>query len=137
MTVSVDGLADQRRRASATTTPIDDPAERRPDEVERHPADADVSRPPARAMAVRSTTSAVASLTSDSPSRMVTTRRGRPIRRAIAVAATASGGATTAPRANAAANGTGSSHQVTSADAERREDHQPDREASRWAGGWP
>ena len=43
----------------------------------------------------------------------MTTRRGRPIRRAMAVAATASGGATTAPSANAAANGTGSSHHVT------------------------
>ena len=66
------------------------------------------------AIAVRRATRAVASLTRDSPSRMVTTRRGSPIRRATAVAATASGGATTAPRAKATANGTGSSHQVTS-----------------------
>ena len=51
------------------------------------------------AMAVRSATSAVASLSSDSPSRIVTTLRGSPIRRAMAVAATASGGATTAPMA--------------------------------------
>ena len=59
--------------------------------------------PPApAAMAVRSATSAVASLNSDSPSRIVTMRRGRPIRRPIAVAATASGGATTAPIASAA-----------------------------------
>ena len=53
-------------------------------------------------IAVRRATSAVASLSSDSPSRTVTIRRGSPIRRAIAVAATASGGATTAPIANAA-----------------------------------
>ena len=52
------------------------------------------------AIAVRSATSAVASLSSDSPSRMVTTLRGSPMRRAMAVAATASGGATTAPIAN-------------------------------------
>ena len=55
-------------------------------------------------MAVRSATSAVASLSRDSPSRIVTTRRGRPIRRPIAVAATASGGATTAPIAKQAAH---------------------------------
>ena len=58
---------------------------------------------PAAARAVRSATSAVASLNSDSPSRMVTTRRGRPIVRPTAVVATASGGATTAPTANASA----------------------------------
>ena len=48
-------------------------------------------------MAVRSATREVASLSSDSPSRIDTSVRGRPIRRAMAVAATASGGATTAP----------------------------------------
>ena len=62
---------------------------------------AEAPRPPA-AMAVRRATRAVASLSSDSPSRMVTMRRGRPMLRPIAVAATASGGATTAPRADAA-----------------------------------
>ena len=51
------------------------------------------------AMAARRQTSAVASLTRLSPSRMVTIRRGMPTRRAMAVAATASGGATTAPSA--------------------------------------
>ena len=56
-------------------------------------------------MAVRSATSAVASLSSDSPSRIVTIRLGNPILRAIAVAATASGGATTAPIAIAASQG--------------------------------
>ena len=69
---------------------------------------------PARARtAVRNATSAVASLSSDSPSRIVTILRGRPIRRATAVAATASGGETTAPKASAAASGIGSSHQVS------------------------
>ncbi len=53
-------------------------------------------------IAVRRATSAVASLSSDSPSRIVTIRRGSPIRRPIAVAATASGGATTAPIMKAA-----------------------------------
>jgi hypothetical protein len=57
-------------------------------------------------MDARSTTIAVASLTRLSPSRIVTIRRGRPTRRAIVVAATASGGATTAPRANATAHST-------------------------------
>ena len=55
---------------------------------------------------------AVASFSSDSPSKIVTTRRGSPTRRAIVVAATASGGATTAPKANARAKGTGRISQV-------------------------
>ena len=66
------------------------------------------SAPPSRARSPRSPCAgpprAVASLRSDSPSRIVTTRRGSPIRRPIAVAATASGGATTAPIANEAAH---------------------------------
>jgi len=62
-----------------------------------------VSVPPAAtAIAVRNVTSAVASLIRLSPSRIVTIRRGTPSRRKIAVAATASGGATIAPSANAA-----------------------------------
>ena len=45
---------------------------------------------------------------------MVTILRGIPTFRAMAVAATASGGATTAPRAIAAASGiSGNSHQTT------------------------
>lgn len=55
------------------------------------------------AMAVRRVTRAVASLTRLSPSSTATTRRGRPMERATAVAATASGGATTAPIASAGA----------------------------------
>jgi hypothetical protein len=58
------------------------------------------------AIAVRSVTSAVASLRRLSPSRSVTTRRGMPTRRATALAATASGGATTAPSARASAKST-------------------------------
>ena len=72
------------------------------------------TEPADAAIAVRSATSAVASLNNDSPSMMVTIRRGMPIRRATAVAETASGGATTAPSAIAVANGIGSSHQATS-----------------------
>ena len=68
-------------------------------------------------------------MSSDSPSSMVTTRRGSPIRRAIAVAATASGGATTAPSANAAAQvRPGTTACTTSADADRGEGDQADRE---------
>ena len=80
------------------------------------------------AIAVRSATSAVASLTRPSPSRTVTIRRGIPTRRATAVAATASGGATTAPTATATANGTGSSHQMTKRGGERGRQDQTDRE---------
>lgn len=66
-------------------------------------------------MATRRQVMAVASLSSDSPSRMVTARRGSPTRRAIEVAATASGGATTAPSANATANGTSRTSTANSA----------------------
>ena len=54
----------------------------------------------AAAIAKRYATSAVASLTRLSPSRMVTTLRGTPSLRVIAVAADASGGETIAPRIN-------------------------------------
>ena len=69
--------------------------------------------PPMAPMATRRQVMAVASFTRDSPSRIVTTRRGSPTLRAIDVAATASGGATTAPRARATGKVTGRSHQVT------------------------
>jgi hypothetical protein len=70
------------------------------------------------AIAVRSVTSAVASLRRLSPSRSVTTRRGMPTRRATALAATASGGATTAPTARASAKSTrGRSSMTTPATA--------------------
>ena len=112
----------------ATTTPTSDPADARPGRSRRPPAPALTSRTASATMAVRSATRAVASLTSDSPSRIVTTRRGRPIRRAMAVAATASGGATTAPRANAAGERHRQQPPGHQAHAERGEDHQPDRE---------
>lgn len=79
------------------------------------PTSARLTAPAIARMAVRTTTRAVASLKSDSPSRMVTMRRGSPIRRATAVAATASGGATIPPRARATANGTSRSFQTTRA----------------------
>ncbi len=65
------------------------------------------------AAAVRSATRAVASLSRLSPSRIDTIRRGMPTRRAIVVAATASGGATTAPRAKPAISGTPGTIAVT------------------------
>jgi hypothetical protein len=62
--------------------------------------------PPAvAAIATRSAVSAVASLSRLSPDRIVMSRRGRPSSRPTAVAATASGGATIAPRAKPAARG--------------------------------
>ena len=88
-------LATRRNSTTPTSTPP--------------PAATTKSRPtfqaamvPVAMIAVRRATSAVASLSSDSPSRIVTIRRGSPIRRPIAVAATASGGATTAPIMKAA-----------------------------------
>ena len=89
--------ADQEERHEAR------PARRRPTATRKSaPTRHAATLPAPAAIAVRSATSAVASLSSDSPSRIVTIRRGRPIRRPIAVAATASGGATTAPIASAA-----------------------------------
>jgi hypothetical protein len=70
---------------------------------------ADSACPTMAAVATRNRTSAVASLIRLSPSRIATVRRGSPIRRATAVAATASGGATTAPSAKVAASGTSGS----------------------------
>ena len=93
-------------RTQPTTTNTSD-ADEQPAAGGEQEVQADVDhrdrRRPAAARAVRSATSAVASLSSDSPSRIVTIRRGSPIRRPIAVAATASGGATTAPIATAPA----------------------------------
>ena len=67
----------------------------------------------------RYTIRADASLMRLSPSRIVTMRRGTPRRRKIAVAATASGGATIAPRVTAAATGIAVSCWTTRADGER------------------
>ena len=80
-------------------------------------------------IAVRRATRAVASLRRDSPSRIVTMRRGRPIRRPIAVAATASGGATTAPMAKQGAHPrSGSSAWTSTATPPVREGDEPDGE---------
>ena len=114
-----------RRPPRSTTPPT-----RGPDEVHAPtpPTLTSPHRPARPRWRCAAHTRAVASLTSDSPSSIVTTRRGRPIRRAMAVAATASGGATTAPSANAAANGHRQQPPGHQPDAERGEEHQPDRE---------
>ncbi len=109
-----------------TTSPISSPP--RAATTNSHAMSNAETDPPMAATATRSSTSAVASLSRLSPSRMVTTRRGMPTRRAIEVAATASGGATTAPSANATAGSTGVSHQVISPMPKRGEDDQPDRQ---------
>ena len=98
-----------RRRSNAITTPTAMPIAAPPIAAQAKSAATPhrATLPPMAAMALRSATRAVASLSSDSPSRTVTMLRGRPIRRAMAVAATASGGATTAPNAIAAASGIG------------------------------
>jgi hypothetical protein len=91
---------------------------------------------PLAVMAVPRATRAVASFSRDSPSRIVTTRRGRELLRATAVAATASGGATTAPSANATAKGTGSiSHETspTPAAVNRTSPTESPAMATRWA----
>ena len=72
-----------------------------------------IEPPAAAARPRRNSTRAVASLIRLSPSRMVTSRFGSPIRRATAVAETASGGATTAPRAKQIENGTSGSSACT------------------------
>ena len=89
-------------RSLATTTKTTKPMAPPPTEAMRNSSATCVASTPTEvaAMAVRRATRAVASLSSDSPSRIVTMRRGSPILRATAVAATASGGATTAPIAN-------------------------------------
>ncbi len=93
-------------RVQPTTTNVSIPTSTPPPAAttKSSPTPRTVTEPTAAARAVRKATSAVASLSSDSPSRIVTIRRGRPIRRPIEVAATASGGATTAPIASAIAH---------------------------------
>ena len=132
MPLSSTGSVRCRRTLATTrknTKPTSTPATGGEQEVEADVRRARTRCRSATASAVRSATSAVASLSSDSPSRIVTIRRGSPIRRPIAVAATASGGATTAPIASAIAQETpGSSSVRHQPDAERREHDQPDRE---------
>ncbi len=95
-----------RRRTHASTQAAASPIATPPSEATRKsvPTAATVTLPVMAVIAADSVTSAVASLTRLSPSRIVTIRRGMPTFRAMEVAATASGGATTAPRAIAAAN---------------------------------
>ena len=71
----------------------------------------------AAATATRYSTRAVASLSSPSPSRMETIRRGSPRRPATAVAATGSGGDTIAPSTTATAHGIPSTEWASSATA--------------------
>ena len=92
-----------RSHATRTKTPMPISSPPPAARTKSTPTSVSAKPPEKAAMAVRRVTSALASLRSDSPSRIVTTRRGSPIRRATAVAATASGGATTAPIAMAAA----------------------------------
>src|SRR6185436_19110479 len=68
-------------------------------------ADGENTRPAATASAMLYIVSAVASFSRLSPSKIVTTRRGTASREVTAVAATASGGATMAPRTNATGHG--------------------------------
>src|SRR3954447_3888134 len=108
-----------RRRSLAMTQATARPASTPPAaaRVKSHSTAHTVTVTVSAVFAVFSATSAVASLTRLSPSRIDTTRRGMPTRRATAVAATASGGATTAPRAKAAANekGGGTTHSAVTA----------------------
>ena len=98
-----------RSGTTPTTTPTAIPPTADDDELDARPRRSRTSpRSPPRAR--RGTAiSAVASLIRLSPSRIVTIRGATPSRRKIAVAATASGGATIAPRANAAARELGRS----------------------------
>lgn len=106
-----------RRRIRMSTQVTASPTSTPPPAAARksRPTDAMVTRPVMAVIAADRATSAVASFTRLSPSRIVTIRRGIPTRRAIEVAATASGGATTAPRTMAAASETeGTIHHVIS-----------------------
>ena len=115
-----------RARIQATREPDQDAADRLTQELD---ADVEaVTEPPIATIAVRRMVIAVASLNSDSPSRIVTMRRGSPMRRATAVAATASGGATTAPRAIAADERDAHQPPGHEPDPGRGEDDQPDRQ---------
>ena len=137
-TVSKAGSVEKCRRSTVTSSAMPKPIAAPPADAHAKssttppndtPFDATPAASPAAARAVRSETSAVASLTSDSPSRMDTRRRGRPIRRPTAVAATASGGATTAPIAKATAKSSPSAHRRKRATPEGREEHEPHGEA--------
>lgn len=104
----------QERVAEAPAQPVDrdhedqadtDAAEGRERELPQAHAAQLMPSPTAAARATLYAVMAVASFTRDSPWRMVVIRFGRPSLRAMAVAATASGGATTAPSTRAAVSG--------------------------------
>ena len=96
-----------RRNRAVMTMPIMAPTSTPPIPMIRkstlEPSGENVISPSAAADAARYAVSEVASLMRLSPSRIVTIRRGTPSRWKIDVAATASGGATIAPRVSAAA----------------------------------
>ena len=105
-----------RRSNRPAPQPISPPTSAPPAAASRKsaPTCQNVTVPAMAAIAVRNATSAAASLSRLSPSRMRTIRRGMPTLRATDVAATASGGATTAPSASPAASGSpGTTAQVT------------------------
>ena len=105
-----------RRRMNASSEVAARPISRPPPaaRTKSQPTSSGVTVEVIAAIVALRATSAVASFTRLSPSRMVVMRRGRPTRRPTAVVATASGGATTAPSANAAARvSDGSAHHAT------------------------
>ena len=101
-------MSSSRRRTSATTTPTSSPIAIPPITATTKSTVASTSEklsPIAAATATRYAISADESLTRLSPSIMLTSRRGAPSCRVIAVAATGSVGETIAPSANATAHG--------------------------------
>ncbi len=112
--------SDVRPSARVTTTPMTAPTARPPTATTTKSSPAtpiENATGPIAATAARYAMSADASLMRLSPSRIVTIRRETPSRWKTAVAATASGGATMAPSANAAASGMPVSCCVTNATA--------------------
>ena len=115
--------------SSPTRKPIDRGSGHRPDELEDRVPSENSPATAIAAIAVRSTTSADASLTRLSPSSTAISRGGSPTRRPIAVAATASVGLTTAPRAvGERERDAGEDPVHHRADHQRRDDHHHDRE---------
>ncbi len=101
-------LSARRNRISCTSQPNTNPTITPPADAITNVSSAlphDMPTPTAAATATLNAVSAVASLTRLSPVRTVMTRRGSPSRRPMDTAATASGGATTAPSTSAEGNG--------------------------------
>ena len=102
------GTSSRRRRTTATTQPTTSPIATPPNTARTNSPSAARNEklpPMAAATATRYAISAEASLTRLSPSIRLTSRRGAPSPRAIAVAATGSVGETIAPSAKATAQG--------------------------------